>query len=74
MGSVSRGIHSSASSGVVRSAGTAAKVIVIGQPCPASAWPLHMYIAARATWPGSPALFHGSACSSCSEASAMSWW
>ena len=36
----------------MRSAGTAAKVIVIGQPCPASAWPLHMYIAARATCAG----------------------
>ena len=36
---VSRGTHSAARSGWVRSAGTAAKVIVIGQPKPASACP-----------------------------------
>jgi hypothetical protein len=71
---VRRGIHSSASPGVVRSAGTAAKVIVIGQPWPASACPELMYIAARATCAPSRPDVHGSECSSCSEASAMSWW
>ena len=38
---VSRGTHSSASSGCSRSAGTAANVIVSGQPKPASAWTAH---------------------------------
>ena len=36
---MSSGSHSAASSGCARSAGTAAKVIVIGQPWPASTWP-----------------------------------
>src|SRR3954464_14282153 len=51
---MSSGSHSAASSGVARRAGTAANVIVIGQPWPASACEL-MYIAARATWAPAPA-------------------
>jgi hypothetical protein len=58
----------------VRSAGTAAKVIVIGQPWPASAWPLVRYIAARATCGLASVDVHGSACSSWRDARSISWW
>src|SRR5882757_8714656 len=54
---MSSGSHSAASSGVARSAGTAANVMVIGQPCPASACEL-MYMAARATCAPGRSLVH----------------
>jgi hypothetical protein len=64
----------SASSGVVRSAGTAANVIVIGQPWPASACPLVRYIAARAACAPCSGDVHGSEWSSWREDRSMSWW
>ena len=48
-GAVIFGNQASASAGVVRRAGTAANVIVIGQMCPASAWLCRYTRAARAT-------------------------
>ena len=69
---VSRGIHSAARSGCVRSAGTAAKVIESGQPTPASTWPSSMKSAARATCAPGRSSTHGSECTRASSPSRSS--
>ena len=70
---VTSGSHSAASSGWARSAGTTAKVIVIGQQKPASACIAVMYSAARAVCADGSSLVHGSECSSCSTPMLISW-
>jgi len=59
---IRRGSHSAASSGCARSAGTTAKVIVIGQQNPASACIAVMYSAARAVCAHGSSLVQGSEC------------
>ena len=66
MVAVTSGSHSAASSGWARSAGTTAKVIVIGHAYPASACIPVMYIAVRAACAAGSSLVQGSECSSCS--------
>ena len=61
---ISRGSHSAASSGCARSAGTTAKVIVMGQAKPASACIAVMYRAARAVCASGSSLVQGSECNS----------
>ena len=61
---VSRGSHSAASSGCARSAGTAAKVIVIGHAKPPSGCAAVRYIAVRAAWAPFSLEVHGRLCSS----------
>jgi len=62
----SSGVHSSAIAaelGSARSAGTAAYVMEIGQPCPGSVWDQAMKPAARRTWAWGESDSHGAAAS-----------
>ncbi len=70
---VTSGSHSAASSGCARSAGTTAKVMVMGHAKPASACMAVMYRAARAVCAEGSSLVHGSECSSFSTPIFISW-
>jgi hypothetical protein len=60
------GSHSAASAGVLAQRGTAANVMVTGQPWPASTWVCRYSCAARATCAPGRGSVHGVACRPCS--------
>jgi len=69
---LTRGTHSAASSGALRSVGTQAVAIEIGQQWPASAMADSMKSAERATQAPGPGLVHGRECTSFSIDQLMS--